>query len=216
MPTRDIAVWNAMIHGYFGNKRVEDAVKFFDKMPRRNVISWTSMISGLDRHGRSDEALVHFQQMVGYGVQGTPNTYSCVITACASALAFGLGAGIHGHVIKLNYATDQYIAASMITFYANCKKIENSCKIFNEKYHKNVAVWTALLTGYGLNSRHEDALKACKLLEQSYFSKFTVMVAQKKRLAKFFKVHNAWINASQNQVLGCSCPLRYARLAATK
>ncbi|KAK2993906.1 hypothetical protein RJ640_012780 [Escallonia rubra] len=159
MPTRDIAAWNAMIHGYFGNKRVEDAVKLFDKMPCRNVISWTSVISGLDQQGRSDEALVLFKQMVGYGVQGTPNTYSCAITACASALALGLGAGIHGHVIKLNYVTDGYIAASMITFYAKCKQIENSCKIFNEKLHKNVAVWTALLTGYGLNLRHGDALK---------------------------------------------------------
>ncbi|KAK3037390.1 hypothetical protein RJ639_030152 [Escallonia herrerae] len=138
MPTRDIAAWNAMIHGYFGNKRAEDAVKLFDKMPGRNVISWTSVISGLDQQGRSDEALVLFKQMVGYGVQG---------------------AGIHGHVIKLNYVTDGYIAASMITLYAKCKQIENSCKIFNEKLHKNVAVWTALLTGYGLNLRHGDALK---------------------------------------------------------
>ncbi|KAK3020909.1 hypothetical protein RJ639_045892 [Escallonia herrerae] len=159
MPTRDIAAWNAMIHGYFGNKRVEDAVKLFDKMPCRNVISWTSVISGLDQQGRSDEALVLFKQIVGYGVQGTPNTYSCAITACASTLALGLGAGIHGHVIKLNYVTDGYIAASMITFYAKCKQIENSCKIFNEKLHKNLAVWTALLTGYGLNLRHGDALK---------------------------------------------------------
>ncbi|KAK3020908.1 hypothetical protein RJ639_045891 [Escallonia herrerae] len=154
MPTRDIAAWNAMIHGYFGNKRAEDAVKLFYKMPCRNVISWTSVISGLDQQGKSNEAL-----MVGSGVQGTPNTYSCVITACASALALGLGAGIHGHVIKLNYVTDGYIAASMITLYAKCKQIENSCNIFNEKLHKNVAVWTALLTGYGLNLRHGDALK---------------------------------------------------------
>ncbi|KAK3020902.1 hypothetical protein RJ639_045885 [Escallonia herrerae] len=173
-----------MIASYVGDHRLGDALNLFDEMPVKDTVVWNliikrcldcgdldmdalskcdfvdfCVISGLDQHGRNDEALVPFKHMVGYGVRGTPNTYSCVITACASALALGLGAGIHGHVIKLNYVTDGYIAASMITFYAKCKQIKNSCKIFNEKLHKHVAVWTALLTGYGLNSRHEDALK---------------------------------------------------------
>ncbi|KAK3020912.1 hypothetical protein RJ639_045895 [Escallonia herrerae] len=144
-------------------------------MPCRNVLLLTSMISALDQHRRNDEVLVPFKQMVGYGVQGTPNTYSCVITACASALALGLGAGIDGHVIKLNYVTDGYVAASMITFYANASKLKILAR-FSMK-----SGWGSVLVSGSV--RH-----ACKLLEQSYFSKFTVMVTQKKRLVKFFKL----------------------------
>ncbi|XP_052202448.1 pentatricopeptide repeat-containing protein At5g46460, mitochondrial [Diospyros lotus] len=159
MPTKDIAAWNSMIHGYICNGRVEDAVKVFEVMPRRNVISWTSMISGLDRYGRSDEALFLFRSMVGSGVQPTANTFSSIITACANVGALQLGCQVHASVVKLSYSFDAFVTASLVTFYANCKQIDYCCKVFNENTCKNVVVWTALLTGYGSNHRHEDALK---------------------------------------------------------
>ncbi|KAM7530524.1 hypothetical protein LguiB_033934 [Lonicera macranthoides] len=159
MPMRDIAAWNAMIYGYFGNGRVEDAMKLFDEMPVRNVISWTSMISGLDQHRRSNEALYIFSQMVAFGVQATSSTFTCVITACANVFAVSFGVQIHGLIVKLGYVRDAYVAASFITFYANCKQMDDSRKFFNEKSHMNVVVSTALLTGYGSNGKHEDALE---------------------------------------------------------
>ncbi|CAK9139306.1 unnamed protein product [Ilex paraguariensis] len=159
MPTRDIAAWNAMIYGYFGNGRVEDAMKLFEAMPCKNVISWTSMISGLDQHGKSHEALFVFRKMVDSGVELTSSTFSCVITACANVVDLCLGFQVHGHIFKQGYLFDVYITASLITFYANCKLMDDSCRVWNEKMHMNVVVWTALLTGYGLNGRHEDALK---------------------------------------------------------
>lgn len=158
MPTRDIAAWNAMIYGYFANCRVEDAMKLFNMMLSRNVISWTSMISGLHQHERSDEALLIFTKMVGFGVLPTSNTFSSAITACANMLDLQLGVQIHGYTLKLGCLSDAYVTASLITFYANCKKMNDSRKVFNEKLHINVVVWTSLLTGYGSNSMHEEAL----------------------------------------------------------
>ena len=159
MPARDVAAWNSMIYGYCGNGRVEDAMKLFEEMPRRNVISWTSMIGGLDQNGKSDEALFLFGKMVGSGVEPTSTTLVCVLTACANILDFHVGVQIHGHIVKVGYRFDEFISVSLITFYANCKQIENACKVFHERMHKNVVVWTALITGYGSNCKHEDALK---------------------------------------------------------
>ncbi|EYU43291.1 hypothetical protein MIMGU_mgv1a024519mg [Erythranthe guttata] len=158
MPVRDTASWNAMVHGFFVNRRVEEAIKLFEEMPDRNVISWTTMISGLDQHGRSDEALSYFVKMVGFGVKPTSNTFSCAITSCANVQDLYLGRQVHGHVLKLGYVSDMFITASLITFYANCKQIEECAKAFNEKFHPNVVVWTSLLTGYGANGKHENAL----------------------------------------------------------
>ncbi|KAK9268210.1 hypothetical protein L1049_010653 [Liquidambar formosana] len=158
MPSRDIAAWNSMIYGYCSNGRVEDALKLFEEMPCRNVISWTSMISGLDQHGKSEEALVLFLKMVGSRVEPTSSTFCCVLTACANGLALHLGVQIHACIVKLGYSLDAFISASLITFYANCKQIENSCKVFHEKLQINVVIWTSLVTGFGLNSKHENAL----------------------------------------------------------
>lgn len=159
MPMRDVAAWNSMIYGYCSNGRVEDAIKFFEVMPLKNVISWTSMIGGLDQNGKSDESLFLFEKMMGSGFEPTSTTLVCVLTACANLLALHLGVQIHGRIIKLGYRFDEFLSASLITFYANCKQVENAGKVFEERLHKNVAVWTALLTGYGLNYEHENALK---------------------------------------------------------
>lgn len=158
MPVRDVAAWNAMIYGYFVNGKVDDAMKLFNMMPSRNVISWTCMITGLDQHGRSDEARSMFAKMLVFGVVPTPSTFSSVITACANVSDLYLGVQVHGYIIKLGCLVDAYVAASLVTFYANCKKMDDSLNIFNEKLHMNVAVWTSLLTGYGMNSMHEEAL----------------------------------------------------------
>ncbi|KAF5472419.1 hypothetical protein F2P56_009139 [Juglans regia] len=158
MPVRDVAAWNSMLYGYCGSGRLDDATRLFDKMPFRNVISWTSMISGLDQNGKGIEALCLFRQMVGSGVEPTVTTLVCVLSACANILALHLGVQIHGHNIKLGYCFDEFISASLITFYANCKQTENAGKAFDEVTHKNVVVWTALVTGYGSNGKYQDAL----------------------------------------------------------
>ncbi|KAK3430823.1 hypothetical protein EUGRSUZ_E02317 [Eucalyptus grandis] len=159
MPIRDLAAWNAMIHGYCENAKVDNAVKLFEQMPFRNVISWTSMIGGLDQNGKSEEALNVFERMFKSSVVPNPSTLTCALSACANALSFPLGMQIHGHVLKSGFCLSVFVCASLITFYANCKRIEKATQVFYEAVHRNVVICTALLTGYGLNGRHEDGLK---------------------------------------------------------
>ncbi|MFS7931487.1 putative tetratricopeptide-like helical domain superfamily, DYW domain-containing protein [Helianthus anomalus] len=159
MPLKDEAAWNSMIHGYFVNGKVEEAVRLFHKMPSRSVISWTSMISGLDQTGKSDEALFIFKQMLFCGVRPTSMTFSSVLTACANVKDLRLGLFIHGNVVKLGYLSDVYITVPLITFYAHCADINSCCKVFYEKAHSSVVVWTSLLTGYSINCKHENALE---------------------------------------------------------
>lgn len=155
MPNKDVAAWNAMIHGYCSNGRVEDALLLFEDMPTRNVISWTTMINGLDQNGKSNEALLLYQKMVGLGVHPTSTTLVCGLTAAAKISALHIGLQIHCHMFKLGYC----LSASLVTFYANCKQMESALKVFHDISHKNVVVWTALLSGYGLNNKHEHAIE---------------------------------------------------------
>ncbi|XP_020881089.1 pentatricopeptide repeat-containing protein At5g46460, mitochondrial [Arabidopsis lyrata subsp. lyrata] len=158
MPVKDIAAWNAMVHGYLQFGKVDDALKLFKQMPRKNVISWTTMICGLDQNERSGEALNLFKNMLRCCIKSTSRTFTCVITACANAPAFHMGTQVHGFIIKSGFLYEEYVTASLITLYANCKRTEDSRKVFGEMVHEKVAVWTALLSGYSLNRKHEDAL----------------------------------------------------------
>lgn len=159
MPMRDTAAWNAAIHGLFTNGRVEEATRLFEMMPDRNAISWTTMISGFDQLGRSNEALSIFREMVRIGMRPTLSTLCSVLSSCAKVDELCLGTQIHGQVTKVGYVFDTYVVASLITLYANCKRVDECVKAFNEKLFENVVVWTSLLTGFGANDKHEDALR---------------------------------------------------------
>ncbi|CAN1230419.1 Pentatricopeptide repeat-containing protein At5g46460, mitochondrial [Linum grandiflorum] len=160
MPGKDVAAWNAMLHGYCRNGRVREAVEMFDSMmPCKNVVSWTCLIGGLDQDGKSDEALVLFRKMVSSSeVEPTSSTFASVLAACANAVDFKFGIQVHGNLIRLGYRFDEYVSASLLTFYANCREVDELSRAFSELLHRNVVTWTALLTGYSFNCRHEDAL----------------------------------------------------------
>ncbi|XP_020100847.1 pentatricopeptide repeat-containing protein At5g46460, mitochondrial isoform X2 [Ananas comosus] len=158
MPHRDTAAWNAMISGYCTNGRFVDARLLFEKMPQPNVVSWTAMIGGYDQNGESEKALSLFHQMCRSGIKPSSSTFACVLTACANASDLVLGTQLHTHIKKIGYLSDTYVSTSLVTLYANCKEIENSRKLFDESGDRNVVSWTALVTAYGLQGRHEEAL----------------------------------------------------------
>ncbi|CAL1400731.1 unnamed protein product [Linum trigynum] len=172
MPGKDVAAWNAMIHGYCGNGRVQDGLRLFECMPRRNVVSWTSLIGGLDQNGKSEDALLIFRKMVGLGVEPTSTTFASALTACANSTDHKLGIQVHGRLFNLGYYRfDEYIAASLLTLYGNCRRIEEVNRVFSElNLHRNVVIYTALLTGYSFNAKHEGALMVfIKMIREGVF-----------------------------------------------
>ncbi|KAK2399104.1 pentatricopeptide repeat-containing protein, mitochondrial [Trifolium repens] len=159
---KDVPTWNAMVNGYCNNGRVEDALRLFRQMPSRDVISWTSIIAGLDRNGKSYQASIFLQNMVGFsGVEISSTTLVCGLSAAAKILDFYVGIQIHCCMIKFGYCCgfDEFVSASLVNFYACCKKMDDACRVFGEIVCKNVVVWTALLTGYGFNDKHVEALE---------------------------------------------------------
>lgn len=158
MPQKDTAAWNAMISGYLVNGEIVKARKMFDEMPRRNVISWTAIIGGYIQNGFSEESLVLFNHMWHLGIKPTTSTYACLLTACANASNLISGAQIHAQLLKSSHILDSYVATSLLTLYARCKKIDLSKRIFNENCYRTVVTWTALITGYNVNEEYAQAL----------------------------------------------------------
>ncbi|TKY60125.1 Pentatricopeptide repeat-containing protein mitochondrial [Spatholobus suberectus] len=157
---QDVAAWNAMVHGYCSNGRVDDALRLFRRMPLRDVISWSTMIAGLDHNGKSDEALHVFRDMAASGVCLSSVCLVCGLSAAAKIPALRMGIQIHCSVFKLGYwRFDEFVSASLVTFYGSCKQMEAAGMVFGEAVCKNVVVWTALVTGYGFNDKHQEAME---------------------------------------------------------
>lgn len=183
MPCKDQAAWNSMISGYCSNGRIDQAVGLFRRMSCPNVISWSAIIAGLDQNDRSQQALSMFGEMLSthhpYLIQPTSDTFSSVLTACASCADLLLGIQIHGRLTKSGYISDAFALTSLITLYTNCKQMVSSYKMLREDASRStVASWTAVITGYGSNGEHRAAVQVfhemrnttCILPNQSTFT----------------------------------------------
>ncbi|KAA8514997.1 hypothetical protein F0562_018216 [Nyssa sinensis] len=147
MPFRDMVSWNSIIKGCLDCGDLEMAEKLFDKMPERNVISWTTMMNGFLQFGRVGVAERLFSDMP---------------------------------------ARDIAVWNSMIYGYFRNGRVEDAMKLFERIPYRNVISWTSMISGldqhgmsdealllfqqmvnsgikptssYGLNCKHEDALK---------------------------------------------------------
>ncbi|XP_039169820.1 pentatricopeptide repeat-containing protein At5g46460, mitochondrial-like [Eucalyptus grandis] len=174
MPVRDAICWNTMIKGYLDcmdltaaeelfdempEPGVEWAEVFFQQMPIRDLATWNAMIHGYCENARVDDAVKLFEQMPSRNVI----SWTSMIVGLDQNGKSEEGLNVFERMFKSgvvpNLSTLTFVCASLITFYANCKRIERATQVFYEAVHRNVVICTALLTGYGLNGRHEDGLK---------------------------------------------------------
>ncbi|CAN1265921.1 Pentatricopeptide repeat-containing protein At3g49170, chloroplastic [Linum perenne] len=146
-----------------GSKNLDDAYKVFDKMPDRNDVSWTLMITRFHQLGRGRDAIGVFVDMVSSGCVPDRFTHCGVISACAELGSLSAGRQLHTWVIKSGMTWDVCIGCSLVDMYIKCNEegsLVESRKVFVRMQDHNVMSWTAIITGYVQNGRHDlEAIK---------------------------------------------------------
>ncbi|XP_062183243.1 putative pentatricopeptide repeat-containing protein At5g52630 [Phragmites australis] len=130
--------------------------------------SWEAPLRPLD----FEEALGILKE--GKTVQSAmyvPLLHRCVETGSLAATR-----AVHGHMVKTGTRADMFVATSLVNVYMRCGASHNARRLFNEMPEKNVVTWTALITGYTLNSQPVAALEVfVEMLEAwRYPSHFTL------------------------------------------
>ncbi|KAK4741460.1 hypothetical protein SAY87_025048 [Trapa incisa] len=98
--------------------------------------------------------------MAKCGVFPASSTLACVLSACGNASSFLLGVEIHGLILKWGFCSNEFISSALITFYSVSKHMDDATKVFSSLVlNKNVVIWTAFLTAYGSNNKHDESLR---------------------------------------------------------
>ncbi|KAG6391792.1 hypothetical protein SASPL_149552 [Salvia splendens] len=63
-------------------------------------------------------------------------------------MCFREGRAIHGCIVRRGTEPDVHLWVSLINFYAKCRALECSCRVFKQMPVKDVVSWTALISGY--------------------------------------------------------------------
>jgi pentatricopeptide repeat protein len=119
-----------------------------------------------------DEAMCMLRE--GKTVQSA--MYVPLLHRCAETGSLGAARAVHGHMAKTGTSADMFVATSLVNVYMRCGACGDARRLFDGMPERNVVTWTALITGYTLNSQPALAVEVfIEMLEAGrYPSHFTL------------------------------------------
>ncbi|XP_020098219.1 putative pentatricopeptide repeat-containing protein At3g25970 [Ananas comosus] len=154
-------VFNALIAMYIRtseNGMMEDAVKCFDSMEFRDSVTWNSILTGLSQNGLSTEALRFFGHMRSVEFKIDHYAFSAVLRSCSDLAILQLGQQIHGLVLRTGFASNDFVASSLIFMYSKCGVIDDARSSFHESDKCSSVSWNSIIFGYAQHGQARIAL----------------------------------------------------------
>ncbi|KAL6990744.1 hypothetical protein U1Q18_008866 [Sarracenia purpurea var. burkii] len=147
----DSHIETSLIVMYFKCLNFDNAFQIFKRAQDKDVILWTAMISGFVRNECADKALTLFRGMLLSGVLPSTATIASALAACAQLGSLTLGTSIHAYMLRKRMPLDTAAENSLVTMYAKCNCLEQSCVVFDKMEKKDVISWNAIVAGYAQN-----------------------------------------------------------------
>ncbi|CAM8984486.1 unnamed protein product [Rhodiola kirilowii] len=176
MPQRNNVSWITMISGYSANGDVVSAREVFNQMSTKDLFSYNAMIACYAQNGHAKDALALFNKMIGSPerIQPDKKTFASLISACSQLGDLSMIPSIESHMDKLHMEVDDHLATAYIDLFAKSGRIEKACEFFSALKNKDVISYTAMITGYGINGKPDDARR---LFEEMLESQITPNLA---------------------------------------
>ncbi|XP_058111359.1 putative pentatricopeptide repeat-containing protein At1g69350, mitochondrial [Magnolia sinica] len=124
--------------------------------------SWNWNLQSSSKKGFRHDVLLLYHRMLDSGIRPNASTFPSVLRSCADLSSLQLGKAIHAHILASGCHSDQYVASSLVSFYAKCQCIENARQVFDRMPQRSVVSWTALIQGY---ARTGSSCKAVEMFE---------------------------------------------------
>ncbi|KAK6156487.1 hypothetical protein DH2020_010735 [Rehmannia glutinosa] len=123
----------------------------FRSLRQRTTFQYNTMIRGYVQSNQPIEAMLCYKDMLIDGLIKNNYTFTPLVKACSMVLPeFGhMGRSVHGHVVKLGFCRDPFIASALIEFYALNLDMGTAEELFEEIPVRDVVLWTAMIDGYG-------------------------------------------------------------------
>ncbi|CAN6333237.1 unnamed protein product [Urochloa humidicola] len=184
--------------------RLDAAREVFSGMPQRDVVSWNSLMTTHTRSGEHGSAVVTFNEMRRCGFHADNASFSTVLLACARMEALEVGRCVHGLATKTGASRNVFVSTSLTTMYAYCGLFSCLERVVAAVDSPNVASWNALISGFVMNHRVEDARRVFDHMTERNVVSWTAMVKGYIRvheLARAFELFN--LMPSKNSVSWC-------------
>lgn len=162
----DVMVMNALISMYGKCGSLSDAYLLFGNLHNCNVESWNSMICTFSQYGQYQKGLQLFEEMQRQNFKLDKITFLSVLGACTTPLVLDVGMKIHACTVERGLDADVAVKSALVTMYSKCGALELAHIHFDNAYHYDLVLWTAIITGYAQHGCGGKALELFGLMQQ--------------------------------------------------
>ncbi|XP_072956097.1 pentatricopeptide repeat-containing protein At3g16610 [Typha angustifolia] len=156
----DLFVSTALIDMYMKCRCLDDSYKLFCEMPTRDVVAWNAMIAGFALYGIYEDTINFVLEMQREGKTPNPSTLVAMLPVVGQQKSLRQGKSIHGFSVRRCFdGKDVLLGTALLDMYAKCDHLSYACRIFDGMTVRNEVTWSALIGGYVLIDKMEEALE---------------------------------------------------------
>ncbi|KAL5770580.1 hypothetical protein ACOSP7_014734 [Xanthoceras sorbifolium] len=153
------AMGTALVDMYGKCSEIRSARALFDNMKSKDVTTWSAIISAYAQAQCSYKAFELFVQMKGSQLSPSEVTMVTLLSLCAEAGALDTGKWIHAYAVKQGVEADMILETALVDMYAKCGDIDGAYRLFSEAKGRDICNWNAMMAGYGMHGRCEEAFQ---------------------------------------------------------
>ncbi|RZB65336.1 pentatricopeptide repeat-containing protein At4g21300-like [Glycine soja] len=162
----DPQVANTLVAMYSKCGNLFDARKLFNTMPQTDTVTWNGLIAGYVQNGFTDEAAPLFNAMISAGVKPDSVTFASFLPSILESGSLRHCKEVHSYIVRHRVPFDVYLKSALIDIYFKGGDVEMARKIFQQNTLVDVAVCTAMISGYVLHGLNIDAINTFRWLIQ--------------------------------------------------
>ncbi|XP_042516580.1 pentatricopeptide repeat-containing protein At3g57430, chloroplastic-like isoform X2 [Macadamia integrifolia] len=155
----DVFVGGSIIDMYSKSGSLDIGQCVFNQMGKRDLVAWNTMITAYSQNYNGEEAIALFYQMQSEGFLPNETTFSCVIKASSMMSDIAIGRCFHAKTLMRGYSSDVFVGTALVDMYSKYFAMEDAEEVFGDM-NRSVVSFNALITGYSLSGRYEEALRA--------------------------------------------------------
>ncbi|XP_050901558.1 pentatricopeptide repeat-containing protein At2g33760 [Lathyrus oleraceus] len=119
---------------------------------------FNSLIKASSQHGFSLDTVFFYRRMLFSPHKPSSYTFTSVFKACAHLSALKLGTLLHSHVFVSGYASNPFVQAAIVAFYAKSSALPLARQVFDKMPQRSVVAWNTMISGYEQNGLANEAM----------------------------------------------------------
>lgn len=140
-----------------------EANQVFSKLSEPSVFSWNAIISAHVKLGQNEQGIDLYHQMLKASMKPNGHIFVEVLKAFSNMEELQKGKAVHACIIESGLESDVYIGNTLVDMYANCRTLEDACRVFNRLPMRDVVTWNTLIAAH---TQYGDVQEALRLFEQ--------------------------------------------------